>query len=103
MKNKYFIRSRISEAKFREIIKLFSVDLTATQMAFLSRVSRPTINKILTEVRKNIASFCEKQSPFKKGEIEIDESYFGPRRIRGKRGRGSYQKNHCFRVETKTG
>ncbi|MCY4512774.1 MAG: IS1595 family transposase, partial [Bdellovibrionales bacterium] len=29
MKNKYFIRSRISEAKFREIIKYFSVDLTA--------------------------------------------------------------------------
>ena len=51
MKNKYFIRSRISEKKFREIIKLFSADLTATQIAFLSGVSRPTINKILKQIR----------------------------------------------------
>ena len=81
MKNKYFIRSRISEAKFREIIKLFSVDLTATQIAALSKTNRKTINNILKEVRRCIACFCEKESPFKRGEIEIDESYFGARRI----------------------
>ncbi len=27
------------------------------------------------------------------GEIEVDESYFGARRTRGKRGRGSYGKH----------
>ena len=103
MKNKYFIRSRISEAKFREIIKFFSVDLTATQIAVLSRTNRKTINKILKEVRKNIASFCEKESPFKKGEIEIDESYFGARRIRGRRGRGSYGKTIVFGLKQRKG
>ena len=72
-------------------------------MAFLSGVRRPTINKILTKVRKNIPSFCEKQSPFKKGEIERDESYFGPRRIRGKRGRGSYQKTIVFGLKQRQG
>ena len=30
----------------------------------------------------------EKARPFA-GEVEIDESYFGPRRVRGKRGRGA--------------
>ncbi|CAD7853958.1 MAG: hypothetical protein, partial [Olavius algarvensis Gamma 1 endosymbiont] len=30
---------------------------------------------------------CEDSSPFS-GEIEVDESYFGARRVRGKRGRG---------------
>ena len=103
MKNKCFIRSRISEAKFREIIKLFSVDLTATQIAILSKTNRKTINKILKEVRKNIASFCEKESPFKKGEIEIDESYFGARRIRGRRGRGSYGKTIVFGLKQRKG
>lgn len=34
-KNKYFIRSRISERKFREIIKLFSADLTAQQITWV--------------------------------------------------------------------
>ena len=47
MKNKYFIRSRISEKKFCQIFELFSADVTATQTVFLSGVSRPAINKIL--------------------------------------------------------
>ena len=89
MKNKYFIRSRISEAKFREIIKLFSVDLTATQIAALSKTNRKTINNILKEVRRCIAEFCEQESYFDKGEVEMDESYFGARRIRGRRRKRS--------------
>jgi len=32
MKNKYVRRSRISEAKFRQIVKLFSLDLTAAKI-----------------------------------------------------------------------
>ena len=103
MKNKYFIRSRISEKKFREIIKYFSVDLTATQIAVLSKTNRKTINKILKQVRKNIAEFCEKESLFKKGEVEMDESYFGARRIRGKRGRGSYGKTIVFGLKQREG
>ena len=103
MKNKYFIRSRISEKKFREIIKYFSVDLTATQIAVLSKTNRKTINKILKQVRKNIAEFCEKESLFKKGEVEMDESYFGARRIRGRRGRGSYGKTIVFGLKQREG
>ena len=103
MKNKYFIRSRISEKKFREIIKYFSVDLTATQIAALSKTNRKTINKVLKQVRINIARFCEKESPFKKGEVEIDESYFGAKRIRGKRGRGSYGKTIVFGLKQREG
>ncbi len=103
MKNKYFIRSHISEKKFREIIKLFSVDLTATQIATLSKTNRKTINNILTGIRKNIAVFCEKESPFQKGEIEIDESYFGAKRIRGRRGRGSYGKTIVFGLKQREG
>ena len=93
MKNKYFSRPRISERKFREIIKLFSADLTASQIARLSKASLPTINKILQEIRKRMVAFCEKESCFERGQVEMDESYFGPRRIRGKRGRGVFIKS----------
>ena len=46
MKNKYFIRSKISEAKFREIIKLFAGDLTACQIALFSGVSRMCVKRV---------------------------------------------------------
>ena len=102
MINKYFYRSRISESKFRQIILLFSQDLQAKQISNLSRVSRVTINKILKKVRETIAAFCETESPFI-GEVEIDESYFGARRIKGKRGRGAYGKTIVFGIFKRNG
>ena len=38
---------------------------------------------------------CEKISKFS-GEIEMDESYFGAKRVRGKRGRGTSGKQSVF-------
>jgi transposase-like protein len=38
---------------------------------------------------------CLQDSPFV-GEIEADESYFGPKRVRGKRGRGAGGKTIVF-------
>ena len=52
MKNRCFIRSRITEKKFREIIKLFSSDLTAIQITYLSGVSRMCVNRILKQLKK---------------------------------------------------
>ena len=102
-KNKYFIRSRISEKKFREIVRLFSADLTAEQISLLSGVSRNSVNKILKNIRIRVADFCEKESVFEKGEIEMDESYFGARRIRGLRGRGAYGKTVVFGLKQRKG
>jgi hypothetical protein len=61
-KNRYFSRSKVSEAKFRPIVRYFALNLTATECAACSPLS---------------------------GELEADESYFGPRRVRGKRGRST--------------
>lgn len=96
MVNKYIIRSRISEKKFREIIRLFILDIEATKIASLTGVSRRTITKILKGIRERIAEFCEADSPFDAGEIEIDESFFGARRVRGVRGRGARGKHIVF-------
>ena len=89
VKNKYVIRSRISEAKFRQIILLFSEDLSATQISHLTGLSRQTINKYLTAIRLRILDLSLLQSDPLAGQIEVDESYFGARRVRGKRGRGA--------------
>ena len=42
-----------------------------------------------------LARQCAAQSPFS-GELEADESSFGPKRIRGKRGRGAGGKTIVF-------
>ena len=50
MKSRYFIRSRLTEKRFREIIKLFSSDLTGIQIAYLSGVSRMCVNRIVKTI-----------------------------------------------------
>ncbi len=97
------MRSRISEAKFRQIIKYFSIDLTAEQISKLTEISRPSINNILKKLRETIVQFCEQESMFDKGEIEMDESYFGARRVRGRRGRGASGKTIVFGLKKREG
>jgi transposase len=63
MKNKMLKRSHLSEKKCREIIQLFSEDLTATQIANITGVSRVTINNYLKLIRTHIAKYAEDQHP----------------------------------------
>ena len=73
MKNKYIYRSRISEKKFREILKYFSQDIEATKIANLTGISRISINKILKNIRILMAKECEKISKFS-GEISSSQA-----------------------------
>lgn len=101
-KNRYIYRSRISEAKFRQLVRLFALDLDGTQIAELSGLNRNTVNRYLHLLRVRIADYCESVAPVS-GEIEMDESYFGARRVRGKRGRGAYGKTIVFGVFKRNG
>ena len=47
MKNMYVKVSHISEPKFTEIVKLFSEDLSGTQITNLTNLNRNTINRYL--------------------------------------------------------
>ena len=49
--NEYIVRFRISEKKFREIIRLFALDNEGIKIVFLTGVSRRTITKIQKGVR----------------------------------------------------
>jgi len=86
--NRYYKRSRISELKFRSLAQHFALDLSATQVAQLTGLSHRSVITIFGKIRRRLAEECERQSPFKNGEVEVDESYFGPHRVRGKRGAG---------------
>ena len=100
--NRYYKFSKISEAKFRRLIKAFAMDFTATDCAELTGISIRSVNSIFIKIRHRIAEYCEKQSPYS-GEIELDESYFGPRRVRGKRRRGAGSKTIVFGIFKRNG
>ena len=63
------------------------MDFTATDTAELTNISVRSINSIFIKIRQKIAQACEEVSPFN-GIVELDESYFGVRCIRGKYWRG---------------
>ena len=102
MKNKYIRRSHLSEAKFRQIVKCFSLDLTAMQTAQLTALNRNTVDRIYHLMRLRMYERCLASSPVK-GELEADESYFGPRRVKGKRGRGASGKTIVFGLFKRNG
>ena len=103
MRNCYYKRSKLSAAIFRQILRYFSLDLTASDAARLSGVSVRAVNDIYLRLRERLARECERRRPFKGGEVEVDESYFGPRRVRGKRGRGAGGKAVVFGIFKRDG
>ena len=65
-------------------------------------MNRNTVNSYLKKFRLRIAEICETESPVS-GEIEVDESWFGARRVKGKRGRGAYGKTIVFGIIKRQG
>ena len=100
--SRQFVRAKISRAKFRQLLKLFALDLTAVQVTALTGLNRNTVNRYLTLIRRAVAEHCQRESPFG-GEVELDESYFGARRVRGKRGRGARGKTIVFGIYKRNG
>ena len=93
--NRYFRFAKISEVKFRLLLRCFSLDLTATQTAKMTGISVRSVNQIFLRLRERLAIECRRHSPFS-GDLEADESYFGARRVRGRRGRGAWGKTIVF-------
>ena len=64
MKNRYIVRSRISEKKFREILKYFAEDIEVSKISNLTKISEVTLCKIFREIRILMSKECEKISKF---------------------------------------
>ena len=62
----------------------------------MTNLNRSTENNIYRKLRERISELFEAESPFTNGEVELDESYFGVRRVRGIRDRGARGKTPVF-------
>jgi transposase len=91
MNNKYLFHSKISEAQFRVILRMFCEDRILDEIQERVIISRPTLTRILRLLRERIVEMSELEAKCS-GEVEVDKSYFEPRRVRGKRGRGAGHK-----------
>ena len=85
----------------------FCADITATQTAILLGRNRNTINHWYGMFRQAIYAHQEALKEALVGKVEVDESSFGARRIRGlhgklKRGRGT-KKQPVFGVFERDG
>jgi transposase len=101
--NRYYRCSKISERKFLRVLRHFALDLTASRTAQLTGLTRKSVNVIFLRIRERVAEECERASPFSQCEVEVDESYFGARRVRGKRGRGASGKTIVFGIFKRNG
>lgn len=93
--NRYYKCAKISEAKFRYVLRLFALDLTASDTARLTGLSVRSLNDLYLRLRRRLQQLCPVPADLD-GAVELDESYFGPRRVWGKRGRGASGKTIVF-------
>ena len=71
MNNKYINRSKISEAKMRLFVRLFALDLNASQIASITGLNRNTVNRLLTGLRQRLVLLCleEQESSVREGKM----------------------------------
>jgi transposase-like protein len=75
-------------------MRCFCIDINATKTGLLLKINRNTINRYFNIFRRVIYRAQTQELKAFKGDIEMDESYFGATRLRGhkgklKRGRGT--------------
>lgn len=86
----------LTKYKRRKILEHFCEDIPASKTARLTGINRNTVNRYYNIYREYILSWQYKEVMRLSGEIEVDESYFGARRVRGRRGRGAAGKTPVF-------
>ena len=94
---------RLSRHKIKRIILCFAEDITASSASKILHINRNTINAYYNEIREKILQHSLKEQEKELGEFELDESYFGARRVRGKRGRGAAGKTPVFGLLKRNG
>lgn len=101
------LKGKLSRYKKKKIIECFCLDIDATKASILLRLNRKTINRYYCSFRTIVYYHQMKQMKDFAGVIEVDESYFGASRPRGKlgprkRGRGT-NKQPVFGIFERSG
>jgi transposase len=99
--NRWINELNISFKKWLWIVKFFELEVSARKIAQQVGLSYPTVLKAVTIIRLALVA-TQDPDMFFRGEIELDESYFGGRR-KGKRGRGAAGKVPVFGILERNG
>lgn len=86
-KNPYRKRTHLSTAKTKKLLHCFCLDLPAHTTAQMLALNRNTVQGRYNYIRLAIYTTCQAEYTREDGVFEIDESYFWPKRVKGKRGR----------------
>ncbi len=92
---------KIPYTKFIMALKLFELEIPVFKASKELALSYNTTRKIYKIIREKIYDHTIKDDILK-GEVEIDEAYFGGKR-KGKRGRGAYNKIPVFGILERNG
>jgi transposase-like protein len=89
-----FENSKLSGYRVAKIVECFCLDIDASKTAQLLRLNRKTVNRYFGTFRHLIHQYQTTEMAQFVGIVELDESFFGPTRVRGrpgprKRGRGT--------------
>lgn len=77
MSNKYYWHSRISERKFRHIIRCFAEDNSAVETANKTNLDRKSVNNIFLRIRRRILETSLKNRPYLSvKEFKTKKPYF---------------------------
>ena len=93
----------VSTYKIKKIIACFVEDLPAAKTANILQINRNTINSYYNEFRVKIFEHIHNAREKFSGEVELDDSYFGAKRVRGRRGRGAAGKTPVFGILKRNG
>jgi len=99
--------SKLSRYKLLKVVDCFCIDIDATKSSQLLQLNRNTTNRYFNRFRQLIAAHQEAEKEQFVGVVEVDESFFGPARVRGrpgprKRGRGT-NKQPVFGIYERNG
>ena len=99
--------SKLSRHKLLKVVDCFYIDIDATKSSLLLQINRNTTNRYFNLFRQLIAAHQEAEKEQFVGVVEVDESFFGPARVRGrpgprKRGRGT-NKQPVFGIYERNG
>lgn len=98
-------RRRISRQKYTILFACFVADIASSTAAKIASVNRKTADRYYGIYRQGVitAAIAERKAQNLHNGIEIDESYFGAHRVRGKRGRGAGGKIIVFGLLKRAG
>jgi hypothetical protein len=95
LNNKYILRPRIPEAKFRQLVRLFCVDLNATQIARVVGLNRNTVNSCSREYENELPLPVKLNRPLLE-KLRLMKAIFAACSLEGTTGRGTKGKSILF-------